>query len=105
VTAHITDATGTKPPTMLFSSDSTSQQAGFGTMSLISGTAQDGTYSRTITIPQGAATGTWSASLYPLQDTLGNSNNSFGPPIRPPQDPHRQRHHRHYPRGTDCGSR
>ena len=30
-----------------------------------------------MTIPQGAATGTWNVTLYPLRDTLGNSSTSF----------------------------
>ncbi|WP_448621030.1 fibronectin type III domain-containing protein [Geodermatophilus sp. URMC 65] len=79
VTARITDATGAEAPTISFGSDSTSQSAGFGVMTRTSGTAQDGTYTRTITIPQGAAPGTWSASLFPLSDTAGN-HGSFGPP-------------------------
>jgi titin len=48
-------------------------------MSRTSGTAQDGIYTGTVTIPQGAAPGTWSAVLSPLTDTLGNSG-SPGPP-------------------------
>ncbi|XTR52774.1 hypothetical protein ACOM2C_05645 [Pseudarthrobacter sp. So.54] len=30
-----------------------------------------------MTIPQGAATGTWNVTLYPLSDTLGNSSTNF----------------------------
>ncbi|WP_176946288.1 fibronectin type III domain-containing protein [Blastococcus aurantiacus] len=79
VSARITDATGAEAPTISFTSDTTSQTAGFGSMTRTSGTAQDGTYTRTITIPKGAAPGTWSASLFPLSDTLGNDG-TFGPP-------------------------
>jgi hypothetical protein len=79
VSARITDATGAETPTISFGSDTTSQVAGFGGMTRTSGTAQDGTYTRTITIPKGAAPGTWSASLFPLSDTLGNDG-TFGPP-------------------------
>ena len=46
-------------------------------MSLVSGTAQNGTWERTIVIPQGSATGSWTPVLYPLEDTVGNSTNSF----------------------------
>src|SRR5205823_2656746 len=60
------------------------QQAGFGSMTRTSGTAQDGTYSRTMTIPQGAAPGSWSATLYPLTDTVGNSG-TWGPPAGYPK--------------------
>ena len=79
VSARVTDATGAEPPYFLFSSRSTSQTAGFGQMVLSSGTAQDGVYTKTVTIPQGAAPGDWDAVLYPLGDTRGNSG-SFGPP-------------------------
>ncbi|WP_460712667.1 hypothetical protein, partial [Nocardioides dilutus] len=39
VSAHVTDATGTTAPTLLLDSDSTTQTAGFGSMTLTSGTA------------------------------------------------------------------
>jgi hypothetical protein len=84
VTARVTDATGVENPTIQFVSDTTSQTAGFGSMTRTYGTALDGTYSRTITIPQGDATGAWSASLYPLSDIVGNSG-SFGPPAGYPK--------------------
>jgi hypothetical protein len=61
---------------MLDSEDST-HTLGFGAMTLISGTTQNGTWERTITIPQGTATGAWTPVLYPLEGTLGNSNESF----------------------------
>ncbi len=73
VTARVTDATGAEPPTIVLSSSTTTQSAGFGSMTMISGTATDGTYSKTVTIPQGAATGNWDVVLYPLSDTAGNS--------------------------------
>ncbi|MGW1801572.1 DUF7743 domain-containing protein, partial [Streptomyces sp. NPDC001984] len=80
VTAHITDdASGTVAPYLTFSNDPTGQSAGFGQMTLTSGTALDGTYQRTVTIPQGAAPGDWNVSLYPLEDKAGNTG-SFGPP-------------------------
>ena len=80
VTMRITDNdSGAQAPTFQFSSQSTSQSAGFGTVPRISGTANDGIYQKTITIPQGAAPGNWDAVLFPLRDTAGNSG-SFGPP-------------------------
>jgi hypothetical protein len=79
VTARVTDATGAQDPTIVFGSTDTSQTAGFGAMARTSGTAKDGTYSRSITIPQDAAPGTWSALLYPLRDTVGNDG-LVGPP-------------------------
>jgi hypothetical protein len=77
VSARLTDATGANTPTMILSSDTTSQTLGFGQMSRVSGTAQDGVYERTVTIPTTAAPGTWSVTLYPVDDTLGNDGPSF----------------------------
>ena len=73
ITARITDASGAEPPTVIVASDTTTQTAGFGQMTRISGTATDGVYQRTVTIPDSAAPGTWSVRLYPLTDTVGNS--------------------------------
>ena len=69
----VTDATGAEAPFVVIQSSTTSQSAGFGQMQLVSGTAQHGTYRRTITIPEDAATGDWEVLLYPLTDTVGNS--------------------------------
>ncbi len=77
VTTRVTDATGAEAPTMLISSDATTQSEGFGTMTRVSGTATDGVYQRTVTIPATAAPGTWTVKIYPLQDTLGNSDGTF----------------------------
>ncbi len=79
VTARVSDATGARAPVVLFDSDATTRTAGSGTMTRTSGTAQDGVYSRVVTIPRGAAPGTWSAVLSPLEDTVGNRGAS-GPP-------------------------
>lgn len=76
VTARVTDSTGAEAPIVLISSDDTSQTQGFGEMDLVAGTATDGTYRRTVTIPETAASGTWTVTIYPLDDVLGNS--SFG---------------------------
>ncbi|MGX9900560.1 hypothetical protein ACW0JT_12905 [Arthrobacter sp. SA17] len=77
VTVRITDATGTAAPTLTIGHDATGQSQGFGSMTLISGTPQDGTWERSVTIPQGAATGAWTVTLYPLRDTIGNNGTGF----------------------------
>ncbi|WP_457962742.1 hypothetical protein M1E17_14660 [Arthrobacter sp. D1-29] len=77
VTVQITDATGTAAPTLTVGHDATGQSQGFGSMALVSGTPQDGTWERSITIPQGAATGAWTVTLYPLRDTIGNNGTGF----------------------------
>jgi hypothetical protein len=76
VTARVADATGGQAPTMILDSDTTTQTLGLGTMSLVSGTPQDGLYQRTITIPATAAPGAWTVTIYPLSDTAGNSETS-----------------------------
>ena len=77
VTARVTDATGTEAPVMLIGSDTTTQSAGFGTMTLVSGSAKDGVWSRVVTIPATAAPGSWTVKIYPLDDTLGNGESEF----------------------------
>ncbi|WP_370586006.1 fibronectin type III domain-containing protein [Tessaracoccus sp. MC1756] len=77
VTARVTDTTGAQPPTLILSSDNTTQTLGFGQMTRISGTATDGVYQRTVTIPTTAATGTWTVTIYPLEDSLGNDDSTF----------------------------
>ena len=77
VSVRLTDATGAEAPTMVLDSDSTPQTLGFAAMSRVSGTAQDGVYERTVTIPTTAAPGTWSVRLYPARDTLGNDGAGF----------------------------
>ncbi|WP_221933207.1 hypothetical protein, partial [Tessaracoccus rhinocerotis] len=64
-------------PTMILSSDDTTQTLGFGEMTRISGTAQDGIYQGTVTIPTTAATGDWTVKIYPLEDSLGNDDSTF----------------------------
>ncbi|WP_426976342.1 hypothetical protein ACQCSU_16490 [Pseudarthrobacter sp. O4] len=53
------------------------QSQGFGRMTLVSGTMKDGVWKHTIVIPQGAATGQWDVTLYPLSDTWGNQSSFF----------------------------
>ncbi|MFL6176299.1 MAG: M6 family metalloprotease domain-containing protein, partial [Ornithinibacter sp.] len=73
VSARVTDATGAVAPTLALSSDSTSQTIEVGAMTLVSGTAIDGTYQRAVSIPATAATGPWTVTVSPLADTLGNA--------------------------------
>ncbi|MGF6834346.1 hypothetical protein QF015_002528 [Paenarthrobacter sp. TE4293] len=75
VTLRITDATSANAPTLSVSHRATGQSHGFGSMTLISGTTKDGTWERTMTIPQGSALGQWEVTLFPLRDSLGNSGN------------------------------
>ncbi|GAA4696406.1 hypothetical protein GCM10023226_38560 [Nocardioides nanhaiensis] len=77
VSVRLTDATGAEAPVMIVGSDTTSQTLGFGQMTRTSGTAQDGVYLRTVTIPTTAAPGSWSVLLYPVSDTLGNDSPGF----------------------------
>jgi hypothetical protein len=86
VTIHLVDATGVESPTMIANWVDPDpwgwvfgggQSQGFGGMTLVSGTSQDGIWKHTITIPQGAATGQWEVMLYPLRDTWGNSSSGF----------------------------
>ena len=73
VTVTATDATGVEAPVVSASSTTTGQSEGFGSMTLVAGTAKNGTWQRTITIPRSAAPGTWEVTLFPLRDSLGNS--------------------------------
>ncbi|WP_185982195.1 S8 family serine peptidase [Arthrobacter sp. KBS0703] len=77
VTLALTDQTGVEAPFVLLGNDATGQSQGFGSMSLVSGSPKDGTWQRTMTIPQGSATGAWNVTLYPLKDTLGNGSSGF----------------------------
>jgi hypothetical protein len=78
VTAHLTDDnTGVNSAVIYFSSPSSAQTA-FASFSLTSGTATDGTYTASVTIPQGAEPGTWKIYRVSLQDTASNSV-EYGP--------------------------
>ncbi|GAA1131759.1 S-layer homology domain-containing protein [Citricoccus alkalitolerans] len=81
VTATITDETGvditdedgdTAEPVIVAKSTGTTQSHGLGSMELVSGTAQEGEFQKTITIPSGAAAGDWEITLVSLGDSLGN---------------------------------
>ncbi|WP_345215572.1 hypothetical protein, partial [Georgenia halophila] len=76
VSVRVTDETGATAPTITVSHPS-GQSHGFGEMGLVSGDARDGTYERTVRIPQGSAAGEWEVALYPLDDELGNRGQGF----------------------------
>jgi phosphotransferase system IIA component len=76
VTVKAADPSGVVAPFVSASSMMTGQSAGYGQMALVAGTAVDGTWQRTITIPVSAAIGTWSVTLHSLVDTLGNHSNA-----------------------------
>lgn len=78
---RITDSqSGAAMPNISASHAPTSQSTGFAQISLILGDSYDGIYSAALTVPQGSAPGTWDIALFPLSDTQGNNNNTFGPP-------------------------
>ncbi|MET3919890.1 serine protease [Arthrobacter sp. UYEF20] len=77
ITVRLTDRTGTSDPVLSVSHDGTGQSHGFGRMTLLSGTAKDGTWERSVAIPKGSATGNWTVTLFPLSDTLGNGSGGF----------------------------
>jgi len=72
----ISDATGTEAPVVSVSHDS-GQSYGFGRMTLVSGSSKNGVWERKVVIPEGAASGAWEVSLFPLSDTLGNDGTGF----------------------------
>lgn len=81
VTAKITDATGVDrttedgdpiDPVLFAQSTSSSHRSDNIALDLVAGTATDGTYEGTLTIPVGSAAGDWQINLVSLGDTLGN---------------------------------
>lgn len=77
VTARLADVTGVQAPTVVLDSDTSSQRAGLGAMTLTAGTATSGVWSRTITLPATAAGGRWTALMYPVSDVAGNNDNTY----------------------------
>lgn len=81
VTAKITDTTGvdvtTKDgdaagPVIVAKSTNSNHSTGPVLLNLVAGTTQDGTYTGTLTLPEGSADGQWDISLVTLGDTLNN---------------------------------
>lgn len=77
VTVKASDPSGVSTPTISANSTTTDQSEGFGSMDLVAGTATNGTWKRTITLPATAAPGSWEITLFPLKDALGNSSGGF----------------------------
>ena len=75
VTARITDNIGFNSGGFFFQPPSSGLglSGSFNSTNRQTGTAQDGTYQTTITIPAGARPGTWRLSSINLSDTSGNS--------------------------------
>ena len=62
VTVRASDPAGVSTPVVTSGSETTGQSAGFGQMSLVAGSASNGTWQRTITIPVTAAPGAWTVT-------------------------------------------
>lgn len=77
VRAHLTDRTGVETPHLVMNHASLDQMQGFGAMTLVEGTVQDGTWERVVTLESGKAPGSWNVTLYPLADVLGNRGTTF----------------------------
>jgi hypothetical protein len=81
VTARVTDASGVKTAPIIYIQNNAqvtaTQQTGWFVRT--SGTAQDGIYSKTITIPCGKQPGQWSVFSNAFFDTEGNSSGSARP--------------------------
>ncbi|NMR32520.1 peptidase S8/S53 subtilisin kexin sedolisin, partial [Arthrobacter sp. SF27] len=77
VSVRLTDESGVEAPILQLSHVGTDQSHGFGSMTLVSGDLKDGTWERTVTIPQSAAPGQWEVTLHPVNDVLGNSSGRF----------------------------
>ena len=74
------DESGIETPSITASSNTTSQSAGFGTVSVLS-SSNNGLsilFRGEVVIDQGSAPGPWRLSLFPLEDKQGNRT-SFGP--------------------------
>jgi len=74
VTLTAADAlAGIDPATSKVSfTDSVGMPGGESSLTLVSGTPQNGSYTASITVPRGSATGTWKIGLE-LVDTAGNA--------------------------------
>lgn len=75
VTARLVDApVGVRDRPFFYFRSSTSDQGGYGYLSRISGTTNDGVYQGTVTFPQFSAAGVWNAYYLAFKDALGNSH-------------------------------
>lgn len=76
---RFTDDTGAAQAYVKITHPGTGQSYYFSGLALESGTVQNGVWSGTVTLPQGAAPGTWDVSAFAVQDTLGNTTGQFLP--------------------------
>lgn len=78
VKAHITDASGVDPSSVIvmLDSDTSSDAVGPLQMSRVSGTNRNGVWRAKASFPIGAFPGAWTVSMFPILDTVGNSDNT-----------------------------
>ena len=77
-TVRITDKTGLDgTPSLVWGSDVSEQGSGFLNVTRTSGDAKDGTYTASHTFGPNTTAGTWSLTVFPLDDTNGYSNGGF----------------------------
>ena len=82
LTVHITDETGVAGNVLGdLISRTTTQTRGFVWMDRISGTGTDGVYQGSIEVPDNVAPGAWDVTLFPVDDTLGNSGGFTTHPV------------------------
>lgn len=75
VTFRVKDATGVLVPAVSATSDlRPTDTTGLGQVSLVSGTAQDGTYKAVLSVGAGAVGGGWTARALTLTDGAGNTS-------------------------------
>src|SRR5690348_16910363 len=77
ITVTLTDATGAETPFASLDHESSGQSVFVDSFTLVSGTTKNGTWRATESIAQGRAPGTWTTTLFPLEDSLGNSTSDF----------------------------
>ncbi|MDA9799296.1 Ig-like domain-containing protein [Luminiphilus sp.] len=75
------DESGIETPVISASSNTTSQNSGFGSVSVLSSSngGLNILYKGEIVIAQGSAPGPWEINLFPLEDKQGNDEDFFGP--------------------------
>jgi Fibronectin type III domain len=73
VTAHLSDATASEPPTVSMAIFDSGQVIGPETLVLVSGTAKEGIWQRSVTIPATTNPGDYIVTIAPLADVLGNT--------------------------------
>ncbi|MEM9035364.1 MAG: hypothetical protein AAGD18_12295 [Actinomycetota bacterium] len=79
VTVRLADRTGALPPTLLLFDTLTGATTASVSATLASGTANDGTWTAVLTLPDDLDPGLWRLRLLDLRDGIGNSS----PPITP----------------------